>query len=167
MCVYFEFTLLFLHLVISKWFQISTSWTRKFPKHTLAPLCWEILLRGCECVCMCAAIPLTWLSIYDRVSLSARFKAVACYRSYCIPFIRAHISTVIFNSYVSSSSMSSLSSSSLLSWSLLLSLSWSLLSSSLSLLLLSLLSLLLWSSSYGSPRPYHYLYICRHTCLGE
>ena len=28
------------HTVNSKWFQISTSWTRKFPEHTLAPIRW-------------------------------------------------------------------------------------------------------------------------------
>ena len=27
------------HMVNSKWFQISTSWTRKWPEHTLAPIC--------------------------------------------------------------------------------------------------------------------------------
>ena len=29
------------HMVNSKWFQISTWWTRKFPEHILAPICWE------------------------------------------------------------------------------------------------------------------------------
>ena len=41
-CAYFE--LMSLHMVISKWFQISTSWTQKNPEHTLAPICWEGLL---------------------------------------------------------------------------------------------------------------------------
>ena len=31
------------HMVNSKWFQMSTSWTRKFSERTLAPICWDIL----------------------------------------------------------------------------------------------------------------------------
>ena len=30
------------HMVNSKWFQISTSWTQKYPEHTLAPICWAV-----------------------------------------------------------------------------------------------------------------------------
>ena len=31
------------HMVNSKWLQISTSWIRKFPEHTPAPICWVVL----------------------------------------------------------------------------------------------------------------------------
>ena len=51
-CVSFEFTLhscvftsslrCIEHMVNSKWFQISTSWTQKNSEHTPAPICWEL-----------------------------------------------------------------------------------------------------------------------------
>ena len=30
------------HMVNSKWFQMSTSWTQKDPEHTLAPISWPL-----------------------------------------------------------------------------------------------------------------------------
>ena len=51
-CVSFKFTLgscvftlcwicvVIEHMLNSKWFQISTSWTQKYPEHTLSRICW-------------------------------------------------------------------------------------------------------------------------------
>ena len=44
-CVYFEFTLLLNSQWTQKWFQVSTSWIRKYPGHTLAPICWGVMMK--------------------------------------------------------------------------------------------------------------------------
>ena len=40
-CVYFECMFVIEHILNSKWFQISTSWTPKNAEHTLASICRE------------------------------------------------------------------------------------------------------------------------------
>ena len=40
MCVLWVYVII-QHTVNSKWFQISTSWTRKFPEDPLPSICWE------------------------------------------------------------------------------------------------------------------------------
>ena len=40
LCVFIWVNVVIEHMMNTKWFQISTSWTRKFPEHPWAPICW-------------------------------------------------------------------------------------------------------------------------------